>query len=282
MIDSHAHLNYEFNNSSISNICNTFTLAGGKHIIDVSTGIKEFEQSLQISAQFTNLISSVYGIHPERAYTDYKNSPEETLALLLDEFNKMINLASTASTKISGIGETGFDIYRNNISDGIVIDIQKQLLLAHIEQAKKDRYPVVIHTRGKDVNDFTAHYLALELSKQHPSLIFYFHSFTGDSVLLKKILDTNAYIGINGVITYRGVDILKDALKYLPHDRLLLETDAPFLIPSNIDRSTLQDKTKNEPIGIYATAKLIAKVINKQVEYVLEIAYENAKRLFSV
>jgi TatD DNase family protein len=283
MIDSHAHLNYEFNDSAISGICNTFKQSGGKHIIDVSTGLNEFRQSLRIAADYTDLISSVYGIHPERAYTDFINSQEETLRLLSSELEQMITLAAKADTKITGIGETGFDIYRNEISDEITIEIQKQLFTKHIEQAKLNKLPVIIHTRGKDVNDFTAHLLALEIAKQHsPSVTFYFHSFTGDSDLLKKILDTGSYIGINGVITYRGVDIIKDALKYLPHDKLLLETDAPFLIPSNIDRNILQDKSKNEPVGIFSTAKLIAKVINKPVEYVLEIAHENAKRLFSV
>jgi TatD DNase family protein len=281
MIDSHAHISFDISAEYTDRLVQNFKTQGGTHIIDIVTEIKELSSTLETVSRNKGIVSYCFGIHPERAYVAKSDSIEEKRQLLLTELTEMKSLKNES---LKGIGETGFDIYRceeNMI--GQTLELQKELLDAHMEVAESLKLPIVIHARGKDIQDNSMHEYAIEYFKKRGSHIpIYFHSFGAGKDLLTKILDINGFIGINGIITYSGSSDMKEALRFAPADKYVLETDSPFLTPSNLDRALLQDKTRNEPLSIYWIAKVISKITGKNSEQVISETTHNATRLFSL
>ncbi|WKZ30180.1 MAG: TatD family hydrolase [Candidatus Dojkabacteria bacterium] len=281
MIDSHAHISFDFPPSYTDAVIASFVKQGGKHIVDIVTEIKELQSTLDTFQRNPETMSYCIGIHPERAYADTSRSLSEQLKTLSVELAQMKELANNG---LKGIGEAGFDIYRCEESQiNKTIELQKELLDAHMELAEKFMLPIVIHARGRDISDMTMHEYTVEYFRKRGNKVpIYFHSFGGSKELMGKMLDIGGYIGINGIISYSGSTLLKEALQFVPADRYVLETDSPFLIPSNADRNLLQDKTKNEPLSVYWIAKIVAKITGKEFDQVITETTNNAKRLFSL
>lgn len=277
MIDSHAHVNFFKDIGIIEQVITNFKGHGGENIIDISTEYSDLELAIKIKEKFPELITIAFAVHPE---TVHKNREIQSLK---SELARMEKLLRDSSVTFSAIGETGFDIFRVEEEKGEIIAVQEELFSAHISLAQKNSKPVIIHARGENNNDYTMHRHTLTQIQKHASQgKFCFHSFAGDKTLLKEILDIDGYIGINGVLTYSGVDHLREALQFIPKERLLIETDTPFLVPSNMDRNMLQDKKYNEPLGILYVAKLIAKILGASSEAILDQTSQNAKEFFNL
>ena len=224
LYDSHCHLNM-FNKKELEEIFSSLKLeeesfnmnkiitnSHNNNVMilnNIATNIDEFDDIVNLSNKYKNVFSSI-GVHPEEVE---KGIP--TLNLLLEYSKKQ---------KVIGIGETGFDYHSNKY------DKNKQLknFEIHIEVARKTGLPLIIHTRDADKD--TINILRSEM--KNGSFKFLLHCFSSSYELCKIALDLGGYISLSGIITFKNSNNLREIVKNISIDRLLVETDSPFLAPT--------------------------------------------------
>ncbi len=284
MIDVHCHLNFKsFANDYDKVIKNAFE-AGVTTIINVGTQIESSKRAVELAKQYKNLYAIV-GVHPHHADTVQKCHPERSEGSheiskqvmhdsgWLDELEKLAK-----DPKVIAIGEIGMDYYRYQ-SNGIVDSkLQKEVFTRQIELAYKLKLPLQIHNRhaGNDI---------LNVLIDHKSYILnppgMFHCFSGTIDLLKKVLELGFYIGFDGNITYEGLapgedTQLSELATYAPLDRIVIETDSPYLTPKPHRGS------RNEPKYAILIGEFIAKIKGISFEQVDEQTTTNVERIFKL
>mgnify|MGYP001397769113 FL=1 len=252
MIDSHCHLDHEPLFSDLSNILFRSKEAGIKKLLTISTSLKSFEKIRDIIKK-DEIIYGTIGIHPHEA--DDKSIGSEEI---VKNFNK--------DKKIIGIGETGLDFYYNN-SDR---DKQIKSFIDHIEAAIKTSAPLIIHSRNAEEDTFKI--LDKYKSKNVKILM---HCFTGSKQFAEKLLKLNAFFSASGIITFKNSGELQETFKFLPLDKILMETDSPFLTP------VPNRGKKNEPSFISFTAEKLAEIRNITKSELIRVTTENFNKLFS-
>lgn len=265
-IDTHCHLNLMPKKNYEEKFCDQ-DLKKIEEIIErskknkvekfltVGTDLIESKNSILISKEF-DFIYSVIGIHPCDC--------TEFWSLDFEEIKKLILYSK--ENKIVGIGETGLDYYHKPYDK----DRQIKAFVAHIELSIENNLPLVIHVRDA-VQDL---YDILKSYKNNISGVV--HCFSQDKDYAKKFLDLNLFLGIGGIITYPKNDYLREIVKFMPMDRILLETDAPFLPPQEFRGK------QNSPEYIPIIAKTIADVKKISLEEVEYTTTNNACRLFKI
>ena len=171
------------------------------------------------------------------------------------------------SNKIIGIGETGLDYYYQN-SDKL---IQKKKFIEHVEAAIDLDLPIIVHSRDAEIDTFN---ILKDFSSKNPKILM--HCFTGSSNFSKKLLDLGAYISLSGIITFKKSIKLQETASSIPIDRLLIETDSPFLAPEPKRGST------NEPSYIKYTALKLAEIKNISYDDLIVYTSNNFIKLFSI
>ena len=254
MIDSHCHLDHSPLYEKLNEIVNRAELSGVGCLLTISTSLKSFEMVKRIIIKYKNIYGSI-GIHPHEA-KDHINVDKKMLISLRNENNKII-----------GIGETGLDFYYQN-SDKL---IQKKKFVEHIEAAIDLDLPIIVHSRNAEIDTFS---ILKDFSSRNPKILM--HCFTGSSDFSKKMLSLGAYISLSGIITFNKSKELQETASFIPIDRLLIETDSPFLAPMPKRGSA------NEPSFIKYTAMKLAEI--KQISYDDLIVYtsNNFNKLFSL
>lgn len=277
MIDAHCHLNATHTVETLQPVIDRFMKYGGTAIVDVTTDLKDITIVESFVTKFPSLIFAAIGLHPEYCTTPRDKDP-------LDEFHECLEAAQNLKNLIA-IGETGLDygsLPEDPHAQKTALAKQRELLIAHINAAKELALPLVIHARGKSFDDYSPYFDVLNIFKQEQfSGQAYFHSFGGDIACLKKLLDPGYMIGVNGIATYSNAKVIAESVAYAPINSLLLETDAPFLVPSNMDRSLLQTAKTNEPVSAWFTAKRIAALKGATHEEILHATEQNAKVFFA-
>ncbi len=238
IIDSHCHLDYEPMYSDLNNVLKRANDSNVKFILTISVTDKKYNVILDIVNKFENVYGT-YGIHPHEA----KNHNEINKNIIL----KKIKL----SEKIIGIGETGLDFYYNH-SDK---NNQVKLFEEHIQASIESNLPIVVHSRNAE--DLTYEILA-KYSKNN-NLKILMHCFTGTNNFAKKLLELNSYFSASGIITFKKTDELNETFRSIPLNRLLIETDSPYLSPA-----PLRGKS-NEPSNVIHTAKYLSNL--KEIEF---------------
>ena len=238
IIDSHCHLDYEPINSSLDQVIKRAKLNGVMNLLTISTQDKNFSKIIDIVNKYKNVFGT-YGIHPHEA-----NSHQE---INFKTILKKIKL----NKKIIGIGETGLDFYYNNSYK----DIQIKLFLEHIKASRHLKLPLIIHTRSAE--DET--YEILKKENKNRDLKILIHCFTGSKDFAKRVLDLNCYISASGIITFKKSIELRKAFECVPLERLLVETDSPYLSPE-----PMRGKS-NEPSNIIHTIRYLSNL--KKIEY---------------
>ncbi|MCQ2454910.1 MAG: TatD family hydrolase [Clostridia bacterium] len=248
IFDSHAHYDDEKFNGIRDELLNALPKYGVSFAVTCSVDGKSSENSNKIAEKYPYIYSAV-GIHPENLDS---NTPLSVIKKL-SQFCKCV-----------AIGEIGLDYYYNSDNKIEQMDIfEKQLVLAN-----ELNLPVIVHDRE-------AHSDTLELLKKHkPKGVV--HCFSGSSEMAKEIINIGMYIGVGGVITFKNSRKLPEVLTTIPTDKLLVETDCPYLAPEPY-RGQL-----NHSGFITLTAKKIAQILNLSFEEVLTITSNNAKKLFSI
>lgn len=253
LVDSHCHLEYEGLVDDQAEVLHRAREAGVGAFLNISTKREEWDQVVGTANARPDVWASV-GIHPHNA-DDHADLTREEL------------LQATKNARVIGIGETGLDYFYDH-SDRAR---QQRLFRLHIDVARETGLPVIIHTR--DAEDDTLAILTDEMGRgAFPALI---HCFTASAEFGEKVLALGLSISISGIVTFKNARDLQDVAKSVPKDRLLVETDSPFLAPVPHRGKTC------EPGYVRDTATFIAGLRGETVEHLAEYTTGNFYRLFS-
>lgn len=253
LIDSHCHLEYEGLAENQPDVLARARAAGVGGFLNISTRRSEWDRVVGTAERESDVWGSV-GIHPHEA-----DAHEDLGAAEL--------LAATGNPRVIGIGETGLDYYYDKSDRGV----QQALFRMHIGVARETGLPVIIHTR--DAEDDTAAILADEMEKgAFPALI---HCFTASAEFARRVLDLGLTISLSGIVTFKNASELQEIAAGLPTERLLVETDSPFLAP------VPHRGKKCEPAFVRNTAQFIADLRGEPLEQLAETTTRNFYRLFS-
>ena len=251
MIDSHCHLDHEPLFSDLSNIIKRSKDIGIEKLLTISTTLKSFEIIKKI-IKIDEMIYGTIGIHPHESGYD-----QITSDFIVENLNK--------NSRIIGIGETGLDFFYNNSDKDKQIFSFKQ----HIEASIKTNVPLIIHSRNAEVETFD-----ILNSYKNKNLKILMHCFTGSKKFAEKLLTLNSFFSASGIITFKNSINLQETFKFLPLDKILIETDSPFLAP------VPNRGKKNEPSFIDFTAKKLAEIKNISKTELIKSTTDNFNKLF--
>ncbi len=253
IIDSHCHLTYEPMSSSLFETISRANKDGVKYMLTISTEDKSYNKILKIVKEHKSVYGT-YGIHPHEAkfHKNIKSSD------IVSKVNK--------NSKIIGIGETGLDFYYNHSEKNDQINCFEE----HIYAAQEKDLPIIVHTRSAEKETFEI--LKKHINKKNIKILI--HCFTGSRDFAFKLLDLGAYISASGVVTFKKSQDLANIFKDIPNDKILVETDAPYLSPV-----PLRGKP-NEPCYIVHTVKFLSSIKNLSFEEFSSITTNNFFKLF--
>ncbi len=263
LADNHAHL-FMLNDARAAT--QRFVKHKGKYILEVVVHPDYLARSLKIKEDFNNIVHIAFGIHPEYLKPKYALVQEERNRVYKDTQSAIVafeQVFDSYADSIKVIGEVGLDIYRVETLDAqTLLAKQEQLLVYYIGLCKSRNLPLMLHLRGKNNNDYSVYHRAIEILKENgivsqDDLKVYFHSFVADLDVAKKVINNGFFIGVNGIATYKSASHLKEVIKFVPEDLILIETDSPFLKPSNVSKNCCIKN--NEPVAV----KYIQEFVNR-------------------
>jgi len=253
MIDSHCHLDHEPLHENLAEVITRSKKIGITKLLTICTTLESFE-NIKTIVENNKMIYGTYGIHPH-----------ETQSNQVDK--QMIVRSVNENEKIIGIGETGLDFFYNYSDKERQINSFKEHIEASIELNK----PIIIHSRGAEKETFEI----LSLYKDQ-NLKILMHCFTGSLEFSKKLLTLDAFFSASGIITFKNSTDLQDTFKTIPLEKLLIETDSPFLAPI-----PMRGK-KNEPSFIKYTLEKLSKLKETTIEKMSKITTDNFNKLFNL
>lgn len=252
-IDSHCHLNHEKFQGDVAEVVERARRNGVGVMVTINTCLEQFDEVLAIARRFPDIYGTV-GVHPH----DAEKEPDVSVAQLLERASDPL---------IIGIGETGLDYFYEHSPR----DIQQASFRRHIEASRKSQLPLIVHTRDAEAD--TLAILREEMGKgAYPGVI---HCFSASRDFAEQALDMGFYISISGIVTFKTAEDLRATVRMVPLDRLLIETDAPYLAPIPFRGK------RNEPALISHTAARLAELKGVSVSELANATTENFRRLFS-
>jgi TatD DNase family protein len=253
LVDSHCHLDYLPAGPERDAVIARARQAGVGTMVTIGTKITEFPQVRAIAESQPDVWCSV-GIHPHEAAAEPDTSAEALAGL-------------AQHPRVIGIGETGLDFYYEHSPR----DRQVSVFRAHAEAAAISGLPLIVHTR--DADGETAQILVEEAGKR--PLIGVIHCFSTGRVLAEKALEIGFLISLSGIVTFKNAEPLREIVRDLPLDRILIETDSPYLAP------VPKRGKQNEPSFLVHTAAEVARLKGLSVEELAEVTTANFYRLFA-
>ncbi len=252
IVDSHCHINFSELSERLPDILANAKLNDVTHMLCVSVNLEDFPQVQALSHEYPHIFASV-GVHP--CYQDVKDPTADELIEIAQD------------TNIVAIGETGLDYFRIEDQD---MTWQRDRFVNHINAAKAVNKPLIIHTRN--AADDTMRMLKEEGADQCRGVM---HCFAEDWDVAKKALDLGFYISFSGIVTFKSATNVQEVARKAPIDRILVETDSPYLAPV-----PLRGKT-NEPAYVRHTAQYVADLRGISLEELAESTTTNFFELFS-
>jgi TatD DNase family protein len=253
LVDSHCHLDFPDFADELDAIVARAEAAGIGRMVTISTRVRQHDALLAITQRFPNVYCSV-GTHPHHADEEDGIAAEELIEL-------------TQHPKVVALGEAGLDYFYDNGSP----DAQERGFRAHIAAARATGLPLVIHTR--DADDDCGRILEDEMAKGSFRAVL--HCYTGGRELAMKAIGLGLSISFTGILTFKKSQALRDLAAELPADRIMVETDAPYLAPGKYRGK------RNEPSYVVETAKVLAETRGVSVDEIARQTTENFFRLFS-
>lgn len=258
LFDSHAHYDDEKFDEDRDDVIQSIYNSGVDKFISAGYSLESSKNAIDLTNKYEFIYTTV-GISPN----DVKTTMQETIEDIA-ELERIINREE--NKKIVGIGEIGLDYYWNKENK----EIQKQAFIKQIELANKLNLPITIHTR-EAVAD------TLEILKQHPvNKKGVFHCCPLNRELVKEALKLGFYISFAGPVTFKNSKNAQEIVEMVPNDRLLIETDSPYLAPEPVRG------TRNDSRNVKYIAEKIANIKQLQIEEVAEITYQNTLRIFNI
>jgi len=280
IIDTHSHLYFSVFDDDREAVIDRCREQGVS--IQIQIGCDELSSFAALELAKTHEdMRCVLGVHPCDADQCFHPDPEhkprtyQDYTLQTSNFDELFALFAQWAEKypdqVVGFGETGFDLYHRNTPE--LLALQEESFRRHLELCQQFNKPVILHTRNSA--DQT-----LQALDNFGELSFggVWHCFCEDWELAQKILDRGLYIGVGGILTYPNAEKTREAVKQIPLNRLLTETDAPFLVPQSRRRET----KRNESWFLSEVVETLAHIKNISVETVEKALVDNAKRLFNL
>tara|TARA_B100000959_G_scaffold183280_1_gene191604 strand:+ start:1995 stop:2765 length:771 start_codon:yes stop_codon:yes gene_type:complete len=253
MIDSHCHLDHDPLFADLNEVINRAKNEGLKKLLTICTSDESFENIKKI-LNIDEIIYGTYGIHPHEA-KNYKVTKSDIIKNI------------SKHPKLIGIGETGLDFYYNNSQKNVQIESFKK----HIEASLETDVPIIVHSRNAESETFD---ILNEYRDKKPKILM--HCFTGSYAFFKNMEKLNSYFSASGIITFKNSYDLQKTFSKIPNDRLLVETDSPFLAPI-----PMRGK-KNEPSFIKYTINKLAELKNINVNEMINLTSKNFENLFLI
>ena len=253
MIDSHCHLDHEPLLENLTDVVNRAKEIGITKLLTICTTLDSFER-IKTIVETDKMIYGTYGIHPHETENNTVN--KNTIIKAVKENNKII-----------GVGETGLDFFYNHSNR----DKQISSFKAHIEASIELNKPIIIHSRNAESETFD-----ILNSYKNSELKILMHCFTGSLEFSKKLLTLDAFFSASGIITFKNSVDLQDTFKTIPLEKLLIETDSPFLAPI-----PMRGK-KNEPSFIKYTLEKLSILKETTVEEMSFLTTNNFNKLFNI
>ncbi len=254
LVDSHCHLDFPTFADDLDGVVARARDAGVGTMVTICTHLSRFEQVRAIAGQFKDVWCSV-GVHPHEADGEGPGATPE----------RLIELA--ADPLVVGIGETGLDYYYEHSAR----KAQQASFRAHIEAARATGLPLIVHTRDADEDTVTI------LAEEHRKGPFtgVIHCFSTSRYLAEKAIEIGLYISLSGIVTFKAADELRQTVRALPADRLLIETDAPYLAP------VPHRGKRNEPAFVAHTGAAVAALKGMDMAALACTTSDNFFRLFA-
>ena len=252
LIDSHCHLDY-YTEAERPAVLDRASAAGVGQMVTIGTTLEQSRGLPTLAEQRPNLWCTV-GVHPHHAAEAPMPSPEEVAAL-------------TSHPRVIGIGESGLDYFY----DRAPRDVQQENFRVHIRAARLAGLPLAIHARDAD-NDIAN--ILQDERVNGGDFAFLLHCFSSSRELAERAIAMGGYVSLSGILTFPKSSELRDIARDLPADRLLVETDAPYLAPVPFRGK------RNEPAYVGYTAKVLAEVRHLETKAVADVTTENFRRLF--
>ncbi len=253
MIDSHCHLDHEPLFDNLHEVINRAKGVGVKKLLTICTSDLSFI-NIQKILDIDEIIYGTYGIHPHEA-KNYQVTKNDIIKNILKH------------PKIIGIGETGLDFYYNHSQK----DEQIESFKNHIEASIEANLPIIVHSRNAEAETFE---ILNEYKENKPKILM--HCFTGSYAFFQNMQKLNSYFSASGIITFKNSYDLQKTFSKIPNDRILVETDSPFLAPI-----PMRGK-KNEPSFIKYTINKLAELKNVNVNEMINLTSKNFENLFLV
>lgn len=250
IIDTHCHLDFPEFDADREAVIECASRAGVSHFVNVGASVEGSRKSVRLAKTHESIYATV-GVHPHYADETGEEAFRELETLVADE-------------KVVAIGEVGLDHFKSRSNP----DKQKEMFVKFIELSKKLNLPLVIHTRE-------AHNDTLKILRQKP-IRGVMHCFSGDRSALDKYLEMGLFVSFTCNLTFKNAHSLREVAKHVPPERLLLETDCPFLAPQ-----AFRGK-RNEPAYITELRDILAQLLNLAPAEIERITTANAKRLFGI
>lgn len=254
VVDSHCHLDFEGMEENLPALLRRAEEAGVDRMVSISSRVRKFDNLLRIANENTNVFCTV-GTHPHNAHEELDVTSEDLVRL------------AEAAPKCVGIGEVGLD-YHYDLSPR---DAQAQGFRTHIDAARRTGLPLVIHSR--EAEDDTIAILQDEMAKGRFTPLL--HCFTSHRRLADAVVAMGGYVSFSGILTYKTAEDLRETAAALPIDRIIVETDSPYLAPIPYRGKS------NEPAFVVKTLETLAKTRGLPVEDMARITTENFFRLFT-
>ena len=250
IFDTHAHIYMKADDSQVVDIIRESRSAGIDKIMMPAVDLEQIDRIAKIAEDNDGLYYSV-GVHP--AFSQAVSTEQ------------LISLSS--NEKCKAIGECGYDFYWDKVSRAD----QGEKFQSHIDASIETRKPLIIHSRDADDECFS------HLANSDLNTPFIMHCFSSDEDMVKRYLDLDCYLSFAGNITRASCDAIRRSVKHVPMDRILLETDSPYMHPKGVNR-----KVNNTPSNIYHTLDLISSLCGWDREELASISYSNAMSVFNV
>ena len=253
MIDSHCHLDQEPLLENLDSVISRSKNVGINTLLTISTTLESFER-IKILLKKDPIIYGTFGIHPHETEVNIVNK---------ESIIKNVN----SNDKVIGVGETGLDFFYNHSNKKRQIESFQEHIMASIDLDK----PIIIHSRNAEDETYE---ILNSFNKSRLKILM--HCFTGSLNFSKKLLKLNAFFSASGIITFKNSVELQNTFKTIPLDKLLIETDSPFLAPI-----PMRGK-KNEPSFLKYTAEKLSFIKEKPLEQIIHQTTKNFNQLFNI
>jgi TatD DNase family protein len=251
-VDSHCHLDFPELRAELPQLLDAMRVNAVTHALCIAVEMNAWRDVHALAAEHANLYATV-GVHP-----DYMDTPEPGIDVLVD---------TARGAKIVAIGETGLDYYRLEGD----LEWQRERFRTHIRAARAAHKPLVIHTRAA-----AADTLAIMREERAGDVGGVMHCFTETWDVARAALDLGFHISFSGIVTFKNATDLKDIARQVPQDRMLIETDSPYLAP------VPHRGKRNQPAWVRHVAEEIARLRNVPLETIAQVTSENFFRLFRI